>query len=310
MGNEALQDLMTLERREGVKPVVGVWPSLELVARLLDPDPSEGRSALAALKRIAAHCGSVVDGRGDFTFAADHELTLIVGLFGTTIPSRPLTYQAVASLLARFTAAAPPERGEPSYLVIEQIAGFVAQRESLFAESMGKVAGSVRQLMATTGLSNQATRAQIREVLRSSDALGNLAELNVLGIAQLYGATPTDADIMAMRQLVLMHFPVAMSVLRRLLEKAVVSDAKWDLPRNANSLWDLWLSYHASGGSIIEGVPILLVTEDTLILEAAQEVGHEAFVAREEEYRKVLAEGKVPDREAIMLAVANRRGRS
>lgn len=308
MGNQALQDLMALERREGVRPLVALWPSLELLTRLLDPDSSESGSALAALRRIVAHCGSVSDGHSGITFTADHELTLVGGLLGRTIPHRALDYQVVASLLKGIARGGPPERGHPSYASIERIAEFVARRESAFVQGMNAVAGSVQQFMSITGLDERATRAQVLSALRSTDALGQLAEIIVLGVARLHDATPTDAERLSMRQLVLLEFPVAMAVMRRLLEKAVRGEANWNLPRNVNSLWDQWLSYHASRGAVSNGSPILLVTEDNLIHEAADEVGHESFVAREAEYRELLASGKVAARAARMLAASSRGG--
>jgi hypothetical protein len=114
-----------------------------------------------------------------------------------------------------------------------------------------------------------------------------LAAAGLVGmLADKYGLDLAKLDSgRAVRRLVA-NFPVALTFMLDLVCDATVTG---QMPGGGNSAWDLKLAFHASLGASFNGVPAIVVSDDSRLLRAAYAAGDPARVLTTEAYRAVLA---------------------
>jgi hypothetical protein len=185
--------------------------------------------------------------------------------------------------------------------VVERVAAYMQQREDAFSSAMAAVTESVLEVANHQQCSTEDAKQQCLEFIDTDGMLDMAARTRVTGTAQLLGIEPGEYDADELRARVRQTFPVALILMRELLRKAVIGGINWSRSDRANSVWDLSLSFHASRAGTVDGVPVLLVTDDTLLLSAARTAGHGAFVETKEGYMAMLQAGGVSNRKEAML---------
>ena len=93
---------------------------------------------------------------------------------------------------------------------------------------------------------------------------------------------------------------MAMHFLRDLLADALTSNIDFSKNRNRNSAWDLKIAFHAAAGAAVQGVPVLLVSNDPRLRRAAGSAGLPHRVVSLEEYRHLLRQDGVADRVRLL----------
>jgi len=88
-------------------------------------------------------------------------------------------------------------------------------------------------------------------------------------------------------------FPIPIYFLRDLLVDLLNSDMDLAKSRSRNSVWDLKLTFHASEGAAVGGVPILLVSDDPRTRRAADSAGQQHRVASLVEYENIISDSDV-----------------
>lgn len=272
---ESVRKLARQESEVGVVALASVWPCLELLARLGGSDAGRAARAHESLIRLWAHCGYRTPDGPRLRIQEAGEAMLSRGLFLRT-PNEPLLEVGfVADLVA---AAVDGGSGSVLESHREELAA-VRQRVAHEEASMGGV--TVRGELAGP------MSIALRTALSQPSALHIIAAGLIQALAEKLEINLEAVDTASAVHRVVTNFPVAMQFMRELILDGAGSGR---IPGGENSTWDLKLTFHASLGASLQGVPSLLVTDDKRIRRAARSIGQPYRVATLVEYQTLLCD--------------------
>jgi hypothetical protein len=233
----------------------------------------------------------------------DVESQLARGLFGKTVEERWLEYAAIADLVGFIATHDAPTPATAMKETLKEIATRVAQREMKFAGDLNSL---IRVIEAAEAEQPQDTRPEVRagfrEFIFSEDGPRLIAKTRVTETARQLGVVSTANELEEYSRRVLRAFPTAIYFLRDLLADLIDSGLNVFLSRNSNSVWDLSLAFHASREASVDGVPVLLVSDDARIERAAAGAAQPEFVRTLLEYEFLLSSGEIDDYAELLRA--------
>lgn len=235
---------------------------------------------------------------------ADGEVQLAGGLFNHEARSRMVTQAAIAELVLRVARVGQANISEDDHALIARIAEYVEQRERKFISDMESVTSSVAEAAAMHDLTHNDARAQMLAHANAPEMLSFLARTRVISTQRALRVSLSEPALLELTERVRAGYPVALAFLRHLVLDALRGDINWERSDRANSVWDLSIAFHASRAATINGIPVLLVSDDNRLHDAAASVGHSSFIARLGEYQNLLTPDGVKARERLMLEVA------
>jgi hypothetical protein len=274
IGRAELDDIIASETSAGVMALVSVWSCLELLSRIASPNARKGDRALAALKKISAHAGYTSSDGPRIRVHEAGEFTLVRGLFGQE-PDEPLLEIGFVADLVVAASHMPPDE-------------FRAEHASELARIAERVAAEERRIggfpAASSAISAGSRRAPPGPTPLS---LGIIAAGLVQVLAEQYGVELDPVNSQRAVTLLTQNFPVALAFVYHLI--ADVSQES-GVPGGVNSAWDLKIAFHAARGAAIQGLPVVLVTDDGRLHRAAFETGDELRVVKLSNYRSLISD--------------------
>ena len=94
------------------------------------------------------------------------------------------------------------------------------------------------------------------------------------------------------------NFAVALAFMYRLIADSSPSGG---LPGGTNSAWDLKIAFHASRGASLSGVPVLLVSDDARLRQAARDAREALRVVAMADYTALLSDAGAIGERAVAL---------
>ena len=281
------------EERAGVIPMANTWSVMELLAHLSDPaDPARG-PCLSAVRKMWDHCRWA--GPNALPFAGDSESQMTLSLFGTSIAGRPqeaaLMGYVVQELAKDSFATARPGLQD----VLDGLKQHRDDIEQGFATDMQSV---VRSLDPTsTGWqpwpNDSAKRAEFLQAVKAGQGLPLLAEALVIKASEAVGATPAEDEVKSRAQFVIDHFPTPLHFYDLQITKVVQSGIPFTQGKHANSIWDMQLCFYGIPGATILHLPVVLVTNERSIHQAAGLAGASTRVKDFATYQTQVSSGSL-----------------
>ena len=300
---QRLQQMRLLEQQQGVVALSAYWPALELLAGFNSGDAARAARCEKAIARLVDHAAYPHQGSLRIRVMADGEVQLAGGLFQQELEQRLLNHAGVSELILAIGRNGQRDLNDSQRQALERATEYVESRERRFAAMMDRMADTVREAAHQGGYLEQEARRDMVEFIDSERMPAFIAQARVLSLAKTLNLEPSAFDSEDLSQKVLRAFPVAIVLMQQLIRKSIVGGVNWQRSDRANSVWDRDIAFHASRAATIEGVPVLLVTDDSAILDAAGAVSYEPFVETLAGYVALLESGAVAKREEAMLAV-------
>lgn len=201
-------------------------------------------------------------------------------IFGAPLPDQEANLAKLVELGRAIAMAEPNDSLASLSPQIQQITRHVAEKEEWFATYF---AGLRKQLNEAVGdASNQQRNKSIRAFTASSDAPHRDAIALVKRAYSQSGQVAPDPipdDVIA---LVASAAGQASHAVGVLLERIMCDNADLAKPRIRNLLWDQEIAGHV--GRPINGMPLIVITNDAFFREAASRAGNTAAVCSAEEY--------------------------
>jgi hypothetical protein len=300
---ERLATLQSFEAQQGVVALSAFWPVLELLAGISDQDVQEAKSGWSALKRLVEHTVRLEDGVHRAQVMENGDEQLARGLFKKSLPQRNLNHREIAVFIIGITKVGWDSLYPWQREVLEQVVLHVRDREARFAAMMEEMGRTVD--VAAQGIAGgpSEARKQLLELAKRKETLRLIASSRVVSLARELGLAAAQYDVEALTDQLLQAFPVPIILTQQLILQALASEVNWTANRRKNSVWDRDLAFHISRTATVDNLPVLLVTDDRDIRNAAELGGYGDFVETLEGYFRLLQEGAVTQRVKDMLAL-------
>jgi hypothetical protein len=282
-GAEAFEALKRDEDRCGVLPMANFWSVMELASHLLDAadDPARG-ACMRALQRLWEHC----HWNNELPFAGDSESQMALTLFGVSLPGRRESASLVSGVVKEIAA-----KGFEGLVngVLETVKGLRAHRDQVEREFASDMEAVVQVLDPKASAwqpwpNEPEKRKTFIKAVEAGRGLPFLAETLVLKAADASGQKPSRPEIEDRARFVLENFPTPLAFYDLQVTKLVQSGAHFSKSKHANSIWDMQLCYYALPDATILGFPVLLVSDEGQIHEAARRSGASGRVMRWGDY--------------------------
>jgi len=288
LGADRFTKLRKSERAHSVIGRASYWVIHELVAHLANREDAAFARSLAALRRLAEHCSYYDGSRTVVGFLGDTEEHLDEIIF--QIPSTRDEAQAYGQLIGALVSAATPDDWKPYQAAIEQIAENVVRLEEANVErfrrilaSMNGKLGASDAIRRTTGLADA-----IAKMILSQAGMQGAAEMMVRSAAMRRGLTLSEETECELVERMLTIFPFQLRLYNAVAARVVREGIDMGGSANRNWVWDWMVAFSTSVVAHVDGIPIWLVTDDTLILDAASASGPRSVVRSLTQYEAVL----------------------
>jgi hypothetical protein len=281
---------MSRERGCGVVGIASFWVAGELLSRLATREDESFKHALAALRRLRAHCCQF-DGARSMRFLVDTEDLVAHNLFGRPLPGKEdesTNYTRMIDLVSHMN---DPSEWAPEQPSLDALRDEYAASEREFTARLWRTVVLRRAPDATSwdAISRSSElRSQFLAEVETSNALRMSAAVLVEGVAASVGAVLSPEAIAAAIEKALLLFPVPIYFLRAILRQIGQNGRDMSKPQNSNCLWDLQLAYSTSTRASINGLPVWFLTSDRELLRAAVESNSGRVVRRFDEYARLV----------------------
>jgi hypothetical protein len=274
LGEESFAKLLRDERHHSIVAYANYYVVTELLTHLYDDRDPDYASCVAALRRLGIHSGRRDGNRTSINFMQLPDAQIARILFGvqTQATGSPGIYSEIVGRLLD---------GEAQDVVnsyrngIAELRERVAKNEAQFSAKLWERVVLTLQPGATSW--NQITRSPLRNALLAAIDRGQAADLVAATIvdraATRSGLVLSEASRQEAVGRALRAFPTAVQLhvlmIRRLIEKG----PDMTRPNQANTIWDYEITFSTGPGATVQGVPLILVTNDPLITRAAEIAG-------------------------------------
>lgn len=288
-GVEAFEALKSDEDRCGVLPMANFWSVMELASHLLDPanDPARG-VCMRAVQRVWKHC----HWNNELPFAGDSESQMALTLFGVSLAGRRESASLVSGVVKEIS-----EKGLEGLVndVLETVKKLRAHRDQVERQFASDMEAVVRVLDPNASAwqpwpNEPEKRKAFIKAVQDGKGLPFLAETLVLKAADDAGWKPSRQEVEGRARFVLENFPTPLVFYDLQVTKLVQSGADFSKSKHANSIWDMQLCYYALPDATILGFPVLLVSDEGQIHEAARRAGAPGRVVRWDDYVQRVAD--------------------
>lgn len=289
LGTDRFTQLRARERARSVVARASYWVIHELVAHLANRTDLDFSSSLAALRRLAEHCAYYDGSKMVVGFLGDTEEHLDEIIFG--IRSSRNEALAYGQLVGVIATAAGPDDWRSYQTAIEEIARTVAKTEEEHVErfqrvlaSMDTKLGGKDAVRSTPGLGNA-----IAKMIESDAGMRGAADMMVCSVALRRGLVLSEEARKELVERMLAIFPFQLRLYNAVAARAVREGIDMSSRRNRNWVWDWMVAFSTSVVAHIDGIPIWLVTDDNLILDAASATNSRTVVRTVAEYESALS---------------------
>lgn len=287
-GARTVAALVAQEKQRGITSYANPYVVMELASHLSDPTEPAFAECRAGLIALYEHCR--VDSGDEIRLIADSESLIAHMLFGREPSGSADTTQALAKFTA-MVASTPPGPLPPLMAQDSKtLADTLDAREAAFIADMKSVvnrlnpAASDWNPLGTDRASRDARLKDVRSPMMSwSIALGHVLKARTqLGMPI---AAPTLKDE---TDAVLKTGSASIALYRDILDRLVTTGCDMTKKARQNWIWDMQIAF-AIGQDIGDPPkPLVLVTGDGAILDAAKASGLGTFVCRLPEYLALL----------------------
>ncbi len=285
---------------EGHRDIVAYanpWTIRELLSHIADPLDTEYGKCKSALRVLWTHCAENVEGVSRLRVISDTDAQLCRLLFNVTIANRSEQFALHEYLVRRVlesTDHADLVDVQPSLLEIAQRCASV---EAAFADDLSTFL--VKAIASTAGIAEQ--DADWRTIHESPSLRNDVlafcnANKGYYDVACAFAVraanegnvqlTPDLLDEAA--RAILRSFPTPVELYNEVVRRIALNATDMTISKNANSIWDIQISFVASDTMAIAGRPVLLVTNERMILEAARQCGQGNHIMDIREYKTLL----------------------
>jgi hypothetical protein len=127
-------------------------------------------------------------------------------------------------------------------------------------------------------------RRKLLAQLDDGDALPRIAAGMVRRAASLVGVELEGQALRSRVAFLLKRFGTPICFYNAIIRKVVDGGADMSKPLRANSIWDLQIAFCGLPGSTSDGVPVILVSNEQSILDAAADAGDPSAVITLDEF--------------------------
>ena len=285
MNATAFEKLRSQEREQSVVGMASYIVASELFAHLADDRDPDFGSCLKAVARLGQHCGRWSGAPGvDFMQLPDAQV--VRQLFGRSIRAevRPGGY---ATIIGEISTKPVPETARCYQVELAHVRDGIARAEEEFVANLWK------KVVLTLDPSASSWQAVVRSPKRNGllkaivagDGLELVAGTIVDRAASKAGLSLTPGQRVEAIEVAHASFPTAIHHHNLLISQLLQHGPDMSKAKRANSVWDHELTFTTGPGATVRGAPLVLVTSDPLILQAAVEAGTTGRVWSLDEYR-------------------------
>lgn len=281
LGDQLLSDLQRLEAVSDVRVHAFPYTLLELLAHTATPaDPSYG-PAKAALRRVTRHAGRLApDGSATMSICRDSEQILAQAIFKQEIQRREGWLHSVGSIA--FAVAESRDHADLARFQeeLDSIAQWVQTTEDEFVRHLWEAivlplypqAQSWKEICL-----DPVVGTAIRDFAKSPQALANLARGALARTGRALGVAsyqPTEEHV----AFVVEHFRTGLAFTNVYVTRMLSEGTNMGSKRHRNTCWDEALAFAISAALHLEDRPVVLVSDDRLLHEAAQQAARSDLV--------------------------------
>jgi len=295
IGEEAFEPFRCDEVHHSVIPYVSYFVASELLAHLSDEKDPDFRHCLAAITRLGRHCRRYDGSRYQMDFLQLPDAQVAKALFGLKIGSDSASPGVYADVIGDITDNPQPgvlhdwreSLGELREIVLRVEHEFV---ERLWARVILTVQPDAEDWQS---ILKSPKRPALMASLEAGQGLDLVAGTIVDRVAAKCGLvlTPTERDGAIANARKVFATPVHHHDL--LVRHLIANGPDMSRPNRANSIWDHEITFSTALGARMNGVPLILVTGDPLVLQAANAAGTRQQIWSLHEYRERIAQRDV-----------------
>ena len=286
LGVTRTADLARRQRAASVISRANIWTVAELSSHLADAHDPHYSRCLGALRALWQHCSQYDGSKQYLPFVPDTEELLSTSLFGQDVSGREEEIEAVSAFVGRVANCQGTAELHEALSTLGGLRRHVARVEADFVDSMRHMVQYLDpDAQDWETFRNDPERR--RAILARIDAgvgLRYFAEGLVTTAARLIGATLVGEAFEQRVELVLANCGTPIQFFDGIVRKLVGGGIDMSKPGRANSIWDLQIAFYGSPGWTMDGVPLVLVTEERAIRDAAARAGDSSAVMSLQEF--------------------------
>jgi hypothetical protein len=262
-----LQRIMGAERKHGIAPLANVIVLQELLARVRNADPKVRKRNRAAIYKLGLHCRVTSGDRTDIMFLSHIESQVYRLLAMQPHPTDREMFNELGDMVRVVTEAG----GED--VPLAELAEVLERIEQTVEKAEADYLVRLEVEVAAPGQPNKIKRNL------------NYAARVAARTQGLYGARFSDQQIVG-RLIPIMQF----TSVGFALQDAVVSEvrARGSHRQHANTVWDIEIVSSTSMDTSVAGRSVLLVTQESRLIKAAEVAGARDRVCGLAEYETLL----------------------
>lgn len=276
--------LVARERQRGITSYVNPYVVMELASHLSDPTKPAFAECRTGLEALYEHCR--VDGGDEFRLIADSESLIAHMLFGREPSGSADTTQALAKFTA-MVANTPPGPLPPLMAKDSKtLADILHARETAFIADMKSVVNRLNPAASDwnpLGADPSSRDARLKDV-RSPKMPWSIALGHVLKARTQLGMPTAAPTLEDETDAVLKAGSASITLYRDILERLVATGCDMTKKARQNWIWDMQIAFAVGQDFGDPPKPLVLVTGDGAILDAAKASGLDTFVCRLPDY--------------------------
>jgi len=267
--------------------------AMELLARLRDPGTPAFEAALKAIVALVRNCEDSRQPVSPIRIRMDPDADMCLALFHRLPPDAQANIDQLTWLLKRVTGLRGQNLGQRECELVQAIADHVDTKEQSFISDTFKRV--VKPLNPDIGSWEEFQRRPdlspaVLEALSQEEWSRTFARVQVLKAADALGLNPTEADIEERTTWLRQYVKAPFALYTEVMKRVIVNGARLTAKNRANWFWDIHILFGVGREHTTENQPILLVTSDADMVDAATKSGAGTVVASYEEYRRCIAQ--------------------
>lgn len=284
--NTEIEALVALEVRAGVVPMASYLVCSELLPHAANDELPDGRSCRAAIRRLYHHCFETHLGSAVSRFVPDPHSLLALSIFQRPLPDQSVLADNFAAMVADIGLGRSPGFVPGLLEVLDIVARHRDRLESRFVTMLHDMRRQVGLDPSAASDFPEDQRPTARQFAQGPDLPLVAAGALVQNVAAECGKTLNEGEQFRLGAELLARIPTAIDFFVQVIANVLVDGAS--PARHANSLWDMHFVTLASEWLLFDGAPLLLVTGDKGMLQAAGRTGAEVRVLSPLGYRQRL----------------------
>jgi hypothetical protein len=278
LSDEQFDRINEREVKLGVRQFADPWTLMELIAHLHSIDDSAYRPCRAALRRCAKRALAPLMEPPRIVEPAELQVSRTV--FGEALPWLEENFAAFIELSRSIAFSESGDDLAVFSTEIKSIAQHVEDKERWFTQFFGDLRQQFLEAAESHTIGEQ--RLEVRAFTGSAEMLRHDARALVTRAYHQAGQQPPEPLPSVLIDRVLATPQHSSAAVGLLFERIICDSADLEKSNIRNLLWDQEVA--GNMGQTIDGLPVLLVTDDKFFANVAKISGNEAAVCTYEEY--------------------------